>query len=55
MVVIFSSRRKIIFLEMEKFQWWIARKDVKWAQHIDVSGLLGMYLSPIRPLMKEFM
>jgi hypothetical protein len=30
MVVIFFYRGKIIFLEMEKFQWWIAKRDMEW-------------------------
>jgi hypothetical protein len=55
LVVLLSNRGKIIFSEMEKFQWWITEIDVEWVQHIDVSSLLGVELSPIWPLMKEFM
>jgi hypothetical protein len=31
MLVILSSRGKIIFSEMEKFQRWMTNRDLKWS------------------------
>ncbi len=47
MVVIFSNKGKIIFLEMEKFQRWIIGRDIEWACHLDIFCLLDMQLSLI--------
>ncbi len=40
MVVILFGKGKIIFSEMEKFQRWIVRRDLKWAWHVNVFSLL---------------
>ncbi len=53
--MIFFSKQNIIFLEMEKFHWWITRRDIEWAHHVSISSLLGMQLNLIRPLVKEFL
>ncbi len=55
MVVIISSKGKIIFSKMEKIQRWIVDKELEWAWHIDVSSLLDMELNPIWPMLKEFL
>ncbi len=55
MVVTIFDKGKIIFLEMEKFQRWIIGRNLGWARHINVSNLLNMQLSPIHPLVKEFL
>jgi hypothetical protein len=43
MVVIFSSKRKIIFSEMDKFKWWILERDVEWGKHINIFRLLNIF------------
>jgi hypothetical protein len=55
MVVNFSSKGKIIFSKMDKFQQWIPKRDVEWAKHVGTFGLLSMQMSPIRSLVKEFL
>lgn len=40
---------------MDKFQKWIARKDVEWVKHVGIFYLFNIQLSPIRPLVKEFL
>jgi hypothetical protein len=47
MVVTLSSRGKIIFSKMEKFQRLTIGKDLEWAWHINVYSLLDVQLSPI--------
>lgn len=54
-VIFFSDRWKIIFLEMEKFQWWITKRYLDWVWYVNVSSLLSVRLSPIQLLMKEFL
>jgi hypothetical protein len=42
MVVTFSGKGRIIFLEMDKIQWWIAGRDVEWAKHVGIFGLFSV-------------
>jgi hypothetical protein len=53
MVVTFFGKGKIIFAKMDKFQRWIAGKDVEWAKHVSIFGLFNIQFSPVRPLVKE--
>lgn len=46
---------KIVFIEMDKFQQWIVRKDAQWANQVGISGLLNMQLMPIKPMVKELL
>lgn len=55
MFVILFNRGKIYFSEMEKFQRWIIRRDLKWVWHVNVFSLLDIQLSLILPLVKEFL
>jgi hypothetical protein len=40
MVMTIFGKWKNIFLEMDKFQWWIVEKDVEWVKNVGVLGLL---------------
>jgi hypothetical protein len=47
MVVIISSKGKIIFLEMEKFQRWTTSRDLEWVLQVSIFDLLDVQLSMI--------
>jgi hypothetical protein len=51
--VVSISSEKIIFTKMDKLHRWIAGRDEAWAKYIGV-GSLSLELTPIRPLVKEF-
>ncbi len=40
---------------MEKFQRWIIKKNVEWAQDVEIFCLLGVQWSLIRPQVKDFL
>jgi len=46
--------KKVIFTEMDKLQRWIVGRDVAWAKQIGIGGLLSLELTPICPLVKNF-
>jgi hypothetical protein len=43
-VVSFIGNGKLVFTKMDKLQRWVARKDVKWAKHIDIFSSTSVYL-----------
>jgi hypothetical protein len=55
MVVTFFGKGRIIFLQMDKFQWWIIRKDVEWAKHVVIFDIFSVQLNLIWLLVKEFL
>lgn len=54
--VSFSSGCRLMFSHMDKFQCWVATKDVAWAKMIRLSNLTTFKLTPIKhPIVKEFL
>jgi hypothetical protein len=45
----------IMFNQMDKFQCWVASRNVTWAHIIGFSSLMTFKLTPIRHLVKEFL
>ncbi len=45
-----------MFSQMDKFQRWVASRDVTWVKLIGLSGLMTFKLTAIRhPIIKEFL
>jgi hypothetical protein len=46
--VIFFSGGRLMFNQMDKFQCWVANKDVAWAKSIGLANLTTLKLTPIK-------
>jgi hypothetical protein len=55
-IVSFFDEGRLMFSHMDKFQHWVAIKDVAWAKMIGLFDLTTLKLTPIRHLVvKEFL
>jgi hypothetical protein len=55
-IMTFFNRGSLMFSQMDKFQCWVASKDVAWAKKIAFFYLTTFKLTPIRhPIVKEFL
>jgi hypothetical protein len=55
-IVSFFGGNRLMFSLMDKFQCWVASKDVAWEKMIRFSSLTTLKLTPIKHLMvKEFL
>jgi len=52
----FSGGGRLMFNQMDKFQHWVASKNVMWANMIGLSSLTTLKFTPIRhSMVKEFL
>jgi hypothetical protein len=55
-IVSFFGGGRMMFSQMDKFQCWVASRDVAWAKMIRFSGLTTLKLTPIMHIVvKEFL
>lgn len=55
-IMSFFGGRRLMFSQTDKFQRWVANKDVAWANSIGLFGLTTFKLTPIKhPVVKEFL
>jgi hypothetical protein len=55
-IMSFSGGGRLMFNQMDKFQHWVASKNVMWAKMIGLSSLTTLKFTPIRhPMVKEFL
>jgi hypothetical protein len=55
MVVTLRGRCKVVFMKMDKSKGWVRGKDVHWAIQVGVFNFLSIRLTPIWPLVKEWL
>jgi GTP-binding protein EngB required for normal cell division len=55
MIMTISSKCKVVFTKMDKFQQWVVRKDAQWAKQVGIFGLLNIQLTLIKALVKELL
>lgn len=53
-IISLYSEGRIMFSQMDKFQCWVACRDVAWTHTIGLCGLMTLKLTPIQHLVKEF-
>jgi hypothetical protein len=49
------GKGKVIFTKMDKFERWVKGRDFHWAKQVGVFSFLNIWLTPIQPLMKEWL
>ncbi len=54
-IISLYSGSRIMFSQMDKFQCWVACRDVTWTRMIGLCGLMTFELTPIQHLVKEFL
>jgi hypothetical protein len=54
-LVTLRGRGKVVFIKMDKFERWVRGRDVHSAKHVRVFYFFNIRLTPIRPLMKEWL
>ncbi len=55
MIVTLRGRGKVIFAKMDKFERRVGGRDVQWAKQVGVFDFFNIWLTPIWPLMKEWL